>query len=218
MCCLILNSQTRSSSILRGRFFPTPFGRTSNHHSSDSPDMLEVCSCGHGWPRPDHNRRRERTQRPRVQSCMQLRQTGFRRSSTPHAKPHRVGKCVRVQNIPVACVQSPEPRVGNVNDSQLPVGTAQRPFAVVHLTDGTRERSCKGHAVMMPCTFVRLRASPLLPLLSLPLSLLSSPPTHTTTTTPPHSTHHRNAGVAIAVPSLEVQNWSARVRCNCEPR
>ena len=33
----------QSSSIGRGRFFPTPFGRTSNHHSSDSdsPNTLE---------------------------------------------------------------------------------------------------------------------------------------------------------------------------------
>ena len=30
----------QSSSMVQRRFFPTPFGRTSNHHSSD-PDMLQ---------------------------------------------------------------------------------------------------------------------------------------------------------------------------------
>ena len=30
----------KGSSIKYGRLFPTPFGRTLNHHSSDSPDML----------------------------------------------------------------------------------------------------------------------------------------------------------------------------------
>ena len=31
----------QSSLMMHGRFFPTLFGRASNHHSSDSPDMLE---------------------------------------------------------------------------------------------------------------------------------------------------------------------------------
>ena len=37
----------QSSSMMRGRFFPTPFGRASNHHSSDSPDMLEQNSTSY---------------------------------------------------------------------------------------------------------------------------------------------------------------------------
>ena len=41
---LDLELSEASSPMGHGRLFPTPFGRTSNHHSSDSPDMLE-----HNW-------------------------------------------------------------------------------------------------------------------------------------------------------------------------
>ena len=47
---LDLELSEQRSSMGQGRFFPTPFGRTSNHHSSDS-DMLQekttnLCASG----------------------------------------------------------------------------------------------------------------------------------------------------------------------------